>query len=477
MPQFDTRPFVPQTNLNIVNAIRKTASTDYRANIPVATQANLTDTIGQIMGFEARRNEFISALINRIGLVIARQMNWTNPLGKFKRGILTYGETIEEIQVGLLKAHEYSAEREYLERDLFGTEIPDVRSAFHTRNRQNFYKLTVNEQELHRAFLEEGGLSGFIAQLMSTINTTDQWHEYLLTTRLFREFYDAGGFFKVNVPDVSNKDSTSDESKAALRSIRAMTDNLPFISTHYNSAGMPIAAQRDELELFVTPEFNAAVDVEALAAAFNIERAQISTRQTVVRQQDMNIPGAQAILSTRDFFVIADTYYDTAAVQNPVGRTVNHILHHDQIVSVSPFAPAILFTTEPGDVITLTDPVLSGVGDIVIEDRDGDVLTSVPRGDFFRVSASHTSNPEGTGIDLPVLLTLSGAQSSYTKLSQNGTLFVGVDETAAQLTITAADRDGVPSKIRVVNLTGEVIREFPNPAVLPQPEPANPDGS
>lgn len=470
MAQFDNRPFVPQTNQYILNAIRKNASPDYRARIPAATQATMAEQLANIMDFEPARNEFINALVNRIGLVIARSNNWNNPLAKFKRGILSYGETIEEIQVGLLQAHEYSPEREYLEEANFGVEVPDVQSSFHTRNRKNYYRVTINEQELRRAFLEEGGLSGFISQLMAAPTTSDQWDEFILTARLFREYYDNDGFFKVNVPNVAALDSTADDAKAALRAVRTMADNLPFISTAYNAAGMPVSASADELELFVTPEFNAAVDVEALAAAFNIDRAQIASRQTVIRQQDMNIPGAQAILTSRDFFVIADTYFQTTSQQNAAGRTMNYFLHHDQVVSASRFVPAILFTTEPSTPIVITDPVIASIADIVVTDRTGaTVAGAIPRGDFYNVTATPTTTPEGGNV--PVIFTLAGAQSDYTKLSQNGTLFVGVDETASQLSITASDTDGNPTKTVVRNLSGEVAQLWPSPQVLPAPTP------
>lgn len=471
MPQFDNRPFVPQTNQFILNAIRKEGTTDYRSRIPLADQANIKDTIGRITSDKAVRNEFVSALVQRIGLVVFQHNSWANPMSKFKSGLLTYGESVEEINVGLIKAKTYSAQREYLEGDIFGTNVPDVQTSFHHRNRQDYYPLTVNEQELTKAFLDEFGLSTFVTGLMQAPSTSDNWDEYLLMVRLFREYYDADGFFKVQVPDISSlTDADPTDSKYFIKAVRAMTDTLPFISTHYNAAGMPVAATADELELFVTPNANANIDVDALAAAFNIDRSQVGTRQTVIRPEDMGIPGAQAILTTRDFFKVYDTYMDTTSIQNPVGRTQNYFLHHDQIISASRFVPAILFTTEPGTPIVISDPEINTITDITITDRNGDAVTTLPRGDFYNVGVTYTTTP--TGEEAPVILTLGAHASEYTTINQKGSLLVGVDETAATLTITAVDaEDGTPTYSETFTLTGDAVRLWPNPDVIDEAAP------
>ncbi|WP_206920558.1 hypothetical protein, partial [Alicyclobacillus suci] len=87
-----------------------------------ATQANLRDTLNSLTQYRPMWNQFVDALVNRIGSVVARNISWTNPLQEFKRGMLNYGDTIEEIQVGLLKAHIYDPDRDYMEKAIFGTE-------------------------------------------------------------------------------------------------------------------------------------------------------------------------------------------------------------------------------------------------------------------------------------------------------------------------------------------------------------------
>lgn len=494
MVQFNPQQFVPGPNADLINLIRQDLSSDFRSRIPEATQANMREQLRGIMDFDGHRNEFINALVNRIGLVIATGKNWTNPLSKFKRGKLEDGDTIEEIYTGLIQAKEYDPSREYLEKEVFGTHKPDVQTSFHRLNRQNYYPITINETVLRRAFLSsQYGLSNFITQVMQAPTNSDQWDEFTLTARLFREFYDAGGFFKVRVPDINAVTSDEADAKAVLRTIRAYSETIKFPSTAYNPAHMPSWADPDELEVFVTPEGLAALDVEALAVVFNIDRARIQQRITVIPEQAIGIPGAQAIITTRDFFVIADTFYDTRSMQNPVGLTQNYWLHHHQIISASRFVPAILLTsTDEPSVITINDGTVTGVTDIEVFDRTGTkVTTELERNEFYNVkSVAETTNPTD-GANDAVAFTLGATTSPLTSIQNNGTLVVGYDElgaggvvtdgevtTPGTLTITSTSiADPSKSKSVTFDLTGDIPQLWPDQQVIDGDPDATPPAS
>lgn len=467
MPTLDPRPFKPSSNADIINAIRNTATLDFQRRIPAATKANIEDTVNSLLTYRPQMNEFVDALVNRIGLEIFKYNSWTNPLAKFKRGMLEYGDTIEEVIVGLLEAKRYDPDREYLEKDVFGTERPDVQTSFHKVNRMDWYKISVNEALLKRAFLTEYGLSGFVSQLMEAPNTSDAWDEFMLMTSLFRTYYENGGFFKVNVPNVLDSDSDGPAARAMLRSMRGFAEKLPFISTYYNAAGMPTAAKPDELELFISPEANAALDVEALAGAFNIDKANFPSRTTVIPIENFNIPGLQAILTTADFFVVADTLMETRSQPNPVGLHTNYFLHHHQVISASRFVPAILFTTEAGTVINLENYVVDDVTITGVYNTDGEVVSKAERGSLYEVRASGITDPENGPNDAVVFEIVSN-HVVQTYITQTGTLHVSPFETATSLEIlvySTEDSDKVETV--TIPVVGDLLRLWPNPAVIP----------
>lgn len=465
------RAFVPQNNTDILNAIRRTNSIDYQRRIPDATKANVQSVVQNMLNYSPTRNEFIDSLVNRIGMEIYKSTSWTNPLGKFKRGMLTFGDTIEEVNVGLLKAKVYNTDREYMEGDIFGTELPDVQSSFHKINRQNYYKLSIKTNLLRRAFNEEFGLSTFITDLMNTLQTSDQYDEFLLTTSLFSEYHKAGGFFKVNVADLGASSSVEADAKAFLRRTRELAGILQYPSVHYNASGMPIAAQPSELELFITPGANAAIDVEALAGAFNIEKANMPNRVTEIPAEYLNIVGAQAILTTRDFFVIVDSMIETASIQNPTNLETNYFLHHHQVVSASRFVPAILFTSaEASDVIVVTDTPVTDILTPTVVDGTGATVTSVVRGQSYQIVSNAITTPVGGDNDA-VRFELTNAQSQRSYLvAQTGDFHVGVDENAHSLifNVLAVD-DSVPqlAKTLTIPVIGAKLELWPDPAVVP----------
>ena len=104
------KPTVSQLNANsvgILNAIRDNASAEYYQAVPQAkaTTESIRAVGEQILAFQPRMNEFVSALVNRIARVVVTSKLYSNPLAFAKKGLLEYGETIEEIFVDIAKSN------------------------------------------------------------------------------------------------------------------------------------------------------------------------------------------------------------------------------------------------------------------------------------------------------------------------------------------------------------------------------------
>lgn len=466
------RPLKKVDNASFLNAIRADASIDYRNRVPVATQANLEDQLSKIWNHRATRNEFVSALVNQIGEVYAKGVSFANPLKNYKRAALSAGDTIEEVQVGLAQAYVYDPDRDYLEKVLFGRETPEVQSSFHKITRQEFYKITIDTNMLKRAFIIEGGLSDFVAQLMAVPATSDEVDEFEQMMSLFRNYWEMDGFFKVNVPDVITAADPEAAAKTILQQLRAYAATLPFVSRNYNAAGMPVKADPEDLILFTTPEVNAALDVQALAAVFNIDYAQVPYRVEVIPASKFDIPGLVAVLTTRDFFVVADTLYETTQQNNAAGLIENYFLHHHEIISASRFVPAILFTHAeettpiPGEVIPATGLTVE------VHDREDETVTDVERGQLY--SVQYTVEPSNATVQATIL-SLEGATSEWTYLTQSGSLMIGPNEDAETLTLRGIIEDseegdaGAVTAEVALTVTGDYVKLWPNKSEDPEP--------
>ena len=459
--------FRQSPNPEVLNGLRPDMSREYRDRIPEATQANISETIATLHKFRGLRNEVVDALVNRIGLEVYRDVTFNNPLAVFKKGMVPYGSTVEEVQMGLVKATVLDNDRDSLEKDVWGRDRIDVQSSFHTENRKDRYKVTLEEIALRRAFLDEYGLGNFVHQIAQAPATSDEVDEYLIMANLLVENDENGGFFRVNVADVEGGDA--DAARALMRQVRAWSRKLRFVSTHYNASGMPVNAQPEKLVLITTPEVEASMDVDALAAAFNMEKMDVAPRVVSLPKEDWPIAGAVAILTTEDFFQVYDTVFETRQIQNPHGLYDNLFYHHHGIISLSRFVPAVLFTTGAGDTITVTDPAVTSVTVPTITNALGATVTSAERGFYFQINSTAITTgdlPGGNAVEF----TLVGAESDVTRLSNTGALLVGPDETAESLTIISTSvSDGTKSAQLVIPLSGDIAQRWPDPRVVPEP--------
>jgi len=465
----DVRPLKPTENWQMLNYIRKNASPDYQDRIPAATKGKIQATIKALDTYQPQANEFHSLLINKVGLQIIRNTSWTNPMAPFKRGMLTRGDTIEEIAVGIIKATTYDPDREELEKELFGTSKAYVENNFHRTNRRDKYKITINNVLTGPAFDTPNGLQSLIAAEMAAPATSDNLDEFLLMTQLFAEYEANGGFYKVQIPDVIDMDSDGSDARRALRTIRAITETLPFLSTKYNAAGMMSHANPDDLYLFQSPEFAAAIDVEALAGAFNIDKARINERTVTIPQERFGIDGCQAILTTKDFFVVADTVFRTETLWNPSALHTNTWLHHHGLISASRFVPAVMFTSHRGDDQPVIQTPVTSVTAVTVTDRAGTTVTDVQRGELYSLYAEAVTTP-ANGANNAVRYTLTGNTSQRTWISMTGVLHVGGDEGATSLSVQAIatwtdpkglQKDGVKSAVKTLTVSGDSTVSWP----------------
>lgn len=437
------------TNAQILNAIRTDASFAYQQRIPAATQGDITETVNNLLEYRPMMNEFIDALVNRIGDVVIKSKVWSNPLAQFKRGMMQYGDTIEELATTLLQAKRYDPNKCY--DDVFKCNPPDVMSNFHSINRQDMYELTINDMLLRRAFLTDYGLQDLVGRVMETPYTSDYWDEYLIMRNLFAEYARIDGFYKVQVPDAasaSTRAEKQDNAMAITEAVRSMAGKMRFISGQYNAAGVPTFTNPDELVLFATPDFIAMLDVNVLAFAFNASAADFNVR--VVPVDDFGIDGCQAILCDREFFMCADTLIDFESIRNPKAISWNYWLHHHGIYSVSRFVNAVMFTTEAGTIVTVPAIKATGVT-LDYAEVDGVKPTYAEKGGKTRLVATvqGTVTPQTEGYSVPQGVTFAitanntGVEAGGVKLKMGtfidaeGVLHVAEDETAENVTVTA----------------------------------------
>lgn len=330
---------------------------DFQQRIPDPTIAGVKATMDAL--FQPMNamyfNQFMDVLVNRIGFTYVRQQSYKNPLAVFKGTKLSYGSTIQEIAPRWIKAHSYDDENE----TLLKLHRPEAQVWYHSQNRRDQYPISVNIDELRTAFTDETGLNKLVASIMTVPQNSDEYDEFSIMKQLIGEYENRWGFYKEHLSAMPTDETSG---KEFLTKLQTLGGKIQFPSARYSGTSIPVFAKPEELVLITTPEAQAGLNVNTLASLFNVELANVKYR--VVLVDEFPIPGAVALLTTEDFFVCSDTLYNTTSFWNPQTLTTNYYLNHWGVYSVSPFVPAILFTT---DEATTTPTITQTVSGITLE--------------------------------------------------------------------------------------------------------------
>lgn len=420
------------SSVDILNVIRENATQNYKEYVPKATpDANSIRQIGAvIMDYPALQNEFLNALVNRIGRVLITSKMYDNPWAMFKKGMLEFGETVEEIFVNMAKPFQFDPA--VAESNLFKREIPDVRSAFHIMNYQKYYKSTVSNDQLRQAFLSWQGITDLIAKIVDAMYTGANYDEFITMKYMLARHILDGHMYPVQIPTVETANM-----KQIVSKIKGISNKYEFQSNKYNLAGVHTHTLKRDQYMLINSMFDAEMDVEVLASAFNMSKAEFMGQRVLVdsfgsldkerlaelfaNDTTFKMPtddeltaldAIPAILVERDWFMIFDNFNNFTEQYNGEGLYWNYWYHVWKTFSVSPFANNALFVPGVPSVTSVTvspATVESAVGQSV--QFNATVVTS----NFAPKSVDWTTNSANAIVDSSGKVTLkTGATGSIT---------------------------------------------------------------
>lgn len=344
------------SNAEVLNMVRSEASAGYQERIPAATRGNIARIFETLDAYSPIMNEFCDLLVNRIGLTVFQTNSFRNSLAPLKRGEQQFGGIIQEIQGGLIQAERYDPNN----TNPFGAPKPDIEANYYSMNRQDVYPMRYNRDQLRQAFVNDGGLSSMINDILAMPLKSDQWDEYLIMRNLIKGAHDAWTMPTVNVPDIAtanDKEAAGKEIAVSMREHYLMMRD--FIKAQYNPKHMPVSS--DELVILGTPAFFAYFDVEVLAAAFHMDRANFIADRTIV-VDDFDIEGAQAVLIDASAYICADNLVANDTIYNPRTRDWISYLHHWGTYALSDMRNMLLFSsTEKDNLGSVTAKTVTSV--------------------------------------------------------------------------------------------------------------------
>ena len=422
--------------IEVLNTIRDNASQAYQDRVPVATRNNIEEVGEAITNLNNAvvYNEFVDTLANMIYAPMLIKKSWFNPLGKFKKGKKTFGDTVEEVYNNFIKAQTF----DQTGSGLLTRKLPDTKVVFHRMNRQDSYVLTDSPESLAKAFKSYEGLAEYLENLFTTIRNSAELDEYILMRQLFEEAYNNNAMVVVSVADPQASEANA---KAFIKAVKTVSGDMVFANSNNNAYltaqsddNKPIVtfSRKDEQILIVDNPTDVTCNIDVLASAFNKSVVEFNDTQKEVIDA-FPVDGMIACLVDRNFFQVYDDLFTFREFENGLGLYRNHILHVWQTIGYSILCNAVAFVVgsdqnSDGDIAdeySVTYTLKSGI-------TSTNKRTKIVEGMSYKTTLKGTTLATDT-----VAVTMGGATITTTAYTA-ATGVVKIDKVTGDITITVS---------------------------------------
>lgn len=419
--------------IEVLNTIRDNASQAYQDRVPEATRNNIEEVGEAITDLNNAvvYNEFINTLANMIFAPMLIKKSWQNPLGKFKKGKKTFGDTVEEVYNNFIKAQTY----DQTGAGLLTRNLPDTKVVFHRMNRQDSYVLTDSPEALAKAFKSYEGLAEYLENLFTTIRNSAELDEYILMRNLFEEAYNNNA---IKVVAVADPQASEANAKAFIKTVKTVSGDMVFANSNNNAYltaqstdNKPIVtfSRKDEQILIVDNPTDVTCNIDVLASAFNKSVVEFNDTQKEVIDA-FPVEGMIGALVDRNFFQVYDDLFTFREFENGLGLYRNHILHVWQTLGYSILCNAVAFVvasdqnsdSDIADEYTVTYTLKTGV-------------TSTNKRTAVNEGMSYKTTLKGVKGTDTVTVTMGGVNVTATAYADG---VVKIDTVTGNLAITVA---------------------------------------
>lgn len=358
-------------NADLLNSIQKGASAEYQARIPKAVSETGIEVYNTLNDYPTLKNEFIDTLTNKVIKTRFYSKAFDNKLKMFHKGEIPFGSSMEQLFVEMAEKkgfREHFDGSTTVESDLIGVQKPKIHTKYITKNFEYKYKVTISEEQLRTAFMNSTGLGELVSQILMSLTNGCYYDEFNDVKALINNVCagkklvidETTGLTKavdltsaevkqgIHVEHVGNM---SENPKLLSEKVRALTGRLSFASDKYNMAKVKQWSNASDMVLLTTPEILATLDVNVLADAFNVSKAELNIRTVMVdelpKQFKSDISGSAesqecyGLLIDKDFLQIYDTIMTMRKFDNGANLTVNHFLHKQGMLANCYFVNAI----------------------------------------------------------------------------------------------------------------------------------------
>ena len=344
-----------------LNALRELSSTIYHEYIPVIDDTTDISAFAQpIFDFPVVYNEFCNVLVNKLVFSQFQTMTFNNPLRILEGDRVPLGYSGENVYTNPAKARSFNS------NDFVGLLMKyeaDTKVEYWTVNTDIQYCVTVSRAQLKKAMTSWDNLASYITQLSNSLYNG----AYIDFFRYSKNII--SGAFKENRAQYEKITAVTSEAtaKAFVEKARELFLNFQLPSTSFNAwaknggDGKPVTTwtRPEDIVLVIRNDVRAKIDVQSLAAAFNLPYADFLGQVITVDNFDAydddgtKVYDGSAIVGgifDKAWFKIKTQDFWMEDFYNPNNRTMQYYLNVQRGYNMSLFANGVIFATDDPSV-------------------------------------------------------------------------------------------------------------------------------
>ena len=421
------------TALNKMREMSVESNSIYHQYVPVVTEST---TIGEF-GLPILDSQNLNVMNDFIGLLkkviytAVYNKTFNNPLAQLEGERMPLGQFIEDVYVNPAQARGFNV------NDFAGLlqkYEAKIATQYLSVNSDLQYCVTVTREKVRNAFTSWDQLESLISGLVNSLYNGAYIQRYNATKGLVTAAFTGNNVMYEKITNPTDEQTA----KNLIMKMRATFSKMQIPSTRFNAwnkvKGGDLALKTwsdpEDIVVLISADVEALVDVEVLAAAFNMSKADFLGRVIVVDDfSQYNEDGTVAVdgsaikaaIMDRAWFKIKTQDFAMDEFYNSNCRCWNYYINDVRMVNYSLFANAIVFSTD--------DPIVEATAIEAAQDS-----VTVVAG--AKVTVPFTLTPPNA-TNVVVASSSAEGKATVTVVNNKAVEITGVEAGNATITITA----------------------------------------
>lgn len=362
------------------NSFRQQLPEIYHQYLPVIEREGDISILGQaLLDYPEAQNEFFSVFMRKLVYTAIETKRFNNPLNFLMGDKIPLGYSGENVYINPASGRKFNVDDF---TGLLKRYESDVKIEYHHVNLDIQYPVSITRDKIRNAFTNWSNLNKFFDEVVQSLYNGAYIDLYNYTKGLITKALSVGAVHTINVGEINDETSA----KAFIKKARATYLKFQKPSTNYNAwelvggYGKPITTwtESGDIVFFITDDMASEIDVDVLASAFNMDKAELMGRMIYVDSFDVKDEFGRVVLDGSNIQgFIADTSFFKIKKQdealdsffNANNRVWNYYLNEVYMMNYSLFANAVVFTKEEVNVPTTAlevEDIESPVGSEVV---------------------------------------------------------------------------------------------------------------